>query len=206
MPLELASRLPGTTHPKPFHCLHPTNLSSQKTPSIVCLNIIPVSTITMASQDNNLLPPQRALLPKSKMDTEAIEQMSHLDARTLEPLIPDLLVWIQDANWPIAWPIVELLRKHPSIVVGPVRKILRDEAGEKDDGEWKHNCLTSLVADMDKEHKLTLKEELVRMASLSTKGEKEWETADTAKEILEELGVTFEAGDNASRDAEPETK
>ena len=139
------------------------------------------------------------------MDTEAVEHMSHLDARTLEPLIPDLLVWIQDANWPIAWPIVELLRKYPSIVVEPVRKILRDEAGEKDDGEWKHNCLTSLVAEMDKEHKSTLKDELLRMVRVPTKEEKEWETGEAAKGILEELGVTFQAGYDASREAEPES-
>ncbi|PVH71937.1 hypothetical protein DL98DRAFT_577100 [Cadophora sp. DSE1049] len=145
----------------------------------------------MSSQDRTLSPSQRTLLPKSKMDTEAVEHITHLDACTLEPLIPDLLGWIQDANWPIARPIVELLRKHTSIVVEPVRKILRDEAGEKDDGEWKHNCLTSLVAEMDREYKMLLRKELVRMAKLPTKEEKEWETADTAKEILEELGPFF---------------
>ncbi|KAH7379778.1 hypothetical protein BKA64DRAFT_236214 [Cadophora sp. MPI-SDFR-AT-0126] len=160
----------------------------------------------MSSQDKTLSPSQGALLPKSKMDTEAIEHIAHLDAYTLEPLIPDLLGWIQDANWPISWPIVELLRKHSSIVVEPARKILRDEAGEKDDGEWKHNCLTSLVAEMDREHKMLLKEELVRMAKFPTPDEKEWETADAAREILKELGVTFEADDRPPNGVEAEPK
>ncbi|KAK0113523.1 hypothetical protein ONS95_013777 [Cadophora gregata] len=156
----------------------------------------------MSSQERTLSTSQCALLPRSKIDTDAVEQIAGLDAITLEPLVPDLLRWIQDANWPIAWPIIELLRKHPLLLVEPIRKILRDEAGEKDDGEWKYNCLASLVAEMDTEHRILFKEELARMAKSPTLDEKEWETAATAKAILEEFGVTFKADDKSPNNNE----
>ncbi|KAH7327136.1 hypothetical protein BKA65DRAFT_510022 [Rhexocercosporidium sp. MPI-PUGE-AT-0058] len=163
--------------------------------------------LRMASNDMTLTTSQRALIPESKIDTEAVERLEPLDSPTLAPLIPHLLIWIQDANWPVAWPVIQLLQKHPAIVVEPVRKVLRDEAGEVDDGSWKSNCLSALVAEMDKEYQIQLKEEILRMARSPTKEELEWETMDIAKDILEELGITVESSPKPSPgDLESESK
>ncbi|KAH9219260.1 hypothetical protein DL95DRAFT_443635 [Leptodontidium sp. 2 PMI_412] len=146
----------------------------------------------MVSQDTILSPSQRALIPKSKMDVESIEHLTPLSPSTLAPLIPHLLTWIQDSNWPISQPIIELLRKHPSIVIEPVRKVLRDEAGEEDDGAWKSNCLNGLVVEMERGFQMEFKDELVRMAKSPTNEELEWETMDVAKDVLGELGITLD--------------
>ncbi|KAG4433238.1 hypothetical protein IFR05_011292 [Cadophora sp. M221] len=163
--------------------------------------------VRMASQSTILSPSQRALIPNSKMDIDSVNRLTPLDPSSLAPLVPHLLTWIQEPNWPIAFPIVELLRKHPSIVVEPVRKVLRDEAGEGDDGAWKSNCLNALVIEMEKGYQMQLKEELVRMAREPTKEELEWDTADVAKDALGELGITVESSSNTPpKDLDSESK
>ncbi|KAL2061392.1 hypothetical protein VTL71DRAFT_7665 [Oculimacula yallundae] len=126
------------------------------------------------------------------MDVEAMRYLTTLDADTLAPLIPHLLTWIQDINWPVASPVIHLLRKYPFVIVEPVRKVLRDEAGEKDDGGWKFNCLNYLVVEMNPEYQILLNEEIVRMATSPTKEEAEWETVEIAKDILRKLHLAVQ--------------
>ena len=44
----------------------------------------------------------RTLIPKDKFDLRNISRIRKLDFLTLEPIIPELLEWIQDINWPVA--------------------------------------------------------------------------------------------------------
>ena len=40
------------------------------------------------------------LIPKDKGDYKNIEELKRLSFDEIEPIVPDLLVWLQDINWP----------------------------------------------------------------------------------------------------------
>ena len=46
------------------------------------------------------------LVPKNKFDSSNIERLKHLTDNEIEPILPSLLEWIQDCNWPVAGDIL----------------------------------------------------------------------------------------------------
>lgn len=142
-----------------------------------------------------LTPAQNSLLPIDKHDSSsAILHLAILSPPELEPLIPDLITWLQDENWPIFSSVRDLLLRYPEIVVEPVRTVLRG-----DDEQWLKNCLEHLVMGMPKECQLRLKAETERVATNPTDDERDWEAEKIASEILKVLdnGTESNAGPSA---------
>ena len=44
----------------------------------------------------------KALIPKDKSDIETAETLSNHSFKEVQPIIPDLLEWLQDGNWPVS--------------------------------------------------------------------------------------------------------
>ncbi|KZT25882.1 hypothetical protein NEOLEDRAFT_283846 [Neolentinus lepideus HHB14362 ss-1] len=127
--------------------------------------------------------PREPRLPKGKSDYEAVEQLNALSSTEIEPLIPELLTWLQDVNWPIFSPVLDLLARHPRLLVEPVRRVLQG-----DDDAWIAYCVGNLVKDrLPREQQISLKLELERIANNPTDAEKEWEVQDDAQEVLNVL-------------------
>ncbi|MFJ6266178.1 DUF5071 domain-containing protein [Lysinibacillus xylanilyticus] len=42
------------------------------------------------------------LLPRHKFDNDRVELIKKMDRDKILPLLPNLLEWIQDMNWPVA--------------------------------------------------------------------------------------------------------
>lgn len=58
-----------------------------------------------------------SLVPKSKYDDSCIELLKAIDVDEVTPILPNLLIWIQDMNWPVAQKIIEVLpRFHAGLV------------------------------------------------------------------------------------------
>ncbi|TVY23067.1 hypothetical protein LHYA1_G008180 [Lachnellula hyalina] len=131
----------------------------------------------MSSPSSPLTPSQKTLLPADKHDTAAIDHLSTLPSSTIAPLIPELLTWVQDINWPIAAHIISLLLTYPHLLVEPVRGILLGS----DDG-WKYNCLVYLVDAMPIEQQWELRTAVERTAENPTEGE--FELDEVARDIL----------------------
>ncbi|KAE8447051.1 hypothetical protein EG329_011186 [Mollisiaceae sp. DMI_Dod_QoI] len=136
----------------------------------------------MATSPNSLSRAQRALLPCDKHDQDAVATLDKLDSASLMPLLPEILAWLQDLNWPVAKPVLQLMRKHLPLLIDPVRDILRG-----DDDPWKSNCLEYLVREMPREQQSELIPELQRLVIHPTPGEMEEEAHLTAEDILEHL-------------------
>ncbi|MFJ6211704.1 DUF5071 domain-containing protein [Lysinibacillus sp. NPDC092081] len=58
--------------------------------------------------------------------------LKKLDRDKILPLLPNLLEWIQDMNWPVASSILELLLTFPEEIVPHVQNVL-----SSDDENWK---------------------------------------------------------------------
>ncbi|MCS7074116.1 MAG: DUF5071 domain-containing protein [Bacteroidia bacterium] len=82
----------------------------------------------------------RQLIPKHKDDFIVIEQLKKLTFPEIKPIVPDLLEWLQDINWPIAVPIAEVLRPFTDNIVSDILTVLRSS-----DGIWKLSVLITLI-------------------------------------------------------------
>ena len=82
------------------------------------------------------------LVPKNKFDSSNIERLKHLTDNEIEPILPSLLEWIQDCNWPVAGDILPVLALHQSALVPLIHRVLSPH--EKDD-IWKYWIITCLV-------------------------------------------------------------
>ncbi|MEO1013484.1 MAG: DUF5071 domain-containing protein, partial [Bacteroidota bacterium] len=51
----------------------------------------------------------KELIPKDKLDIEMAEKLNQYPYEEIKPIIPDLLEWIKDMNWPVARTVAEYL-------------------------------------------------------------------------------------------------
>ncbi|WP_237690761.1 DUF5071 domain-containing protein [Paenibacillus caui] len=95
-------------------------------------------------------------------------------------LIPQLLEWLQDINWPIAEEIAKLLLEVPKETIPHIKDVLKTN-----DNIWKEWCLRYLVSKFPQHLIIEFEPELIRIAYNPTKGEELEEVNETAKMILE---------------------
>lgn len=77
------------------------------------------------------------LVPKEKDDNENIEKLKSLSFEEIQPIIPDLLKWLQDINWPIAGDIAGVLERFADQLTPYLMEIFKTN-----DGLWKMCILT----------------------------------------------------------------
>ncbi|MCS6821071.1 MAG: DUF5071 domain-containing protein [Microscillaceae bacterium] len=116
------------------------------------------------------------LIPKHKDDQLVIEQLKKLSFSEIKPIIPELLEWLQDLNWPIACPIAEVLRPFRDNIVPELINVLRTN-----DGVWKLAVLTTLLRTTKNQ---TLLKEVERIAKFPTSDEIEEKVNEEAIAIL----------------------
>ena len=116
-------------------------------------------------------------LPADKFDVEAVERLSELSDDELRPLIPELLTWIQDMNWPVAGPAAELLSERKELVEPFIPPLLR---AEQKDEVWKYCLIRTLVKAWGNSASDCIKNEVMRIAASPTDTEKAEEVNEAA--------------------------
>jgi hypothetical protein len=79
------------------------------------------------------------LIPKHKHDHEVISGLKELSFEQIKPIVPELLEWLQDINWPIAGPIANVLEPFVDRIIPEIIQVLKT-----DDGLWKLWVLVTL--------------------------------------------------------------
>ena len=108
----------------------------------------------------------KQLLPKDKYDNSNIENLKKLQDEEIKPLIPELLTWLQDYNWPITKEVLNVLKGRENLVFPYIADIL---AG--DDVMWKCWIMELLIPSFSDEHKAKLKDKIKNLMSLSSSHE-----------------------------------
>ncbi len=120
-----------------------------------------------------------ALIPKDKFDIETAHQLNQYSYQELKPIIPDLLEWLQDCNWPVSKPVAEYLLTVSEHLTDDIVRILRGN-----DDIWKYYILTVFFQDTDKTIDIKVIAELERMLENPTQGEEEEGVLVVAEEIM----------------------
>lgn len=82
----------------------------------------------------------RDLIPKDKFDESGIEGLKKLSFEQIRPIIPDLLEWLQDMNWPVARPVADILEPFSNRITPELVAILKST-----DVMWKYWILGNLI-------------------------------------------------------------
>ncbi|MFJ7737624.1 DUF5071 domain-containing protein [Lysinibacillus sp. NPDC097287] len=123
-----------------------------------------------------------SFLPRNVYDVEQVEKIKKLDRHILRSLLPDLLEFTKDMNWPVAPGILEILLTFPKEIVPHVQAAL-----SSDDENWKWFILHFLIIELPVESRVHFKAYLTRVAETPTQDELAEELDEIAQEILETL-------------------
>ncbi|MCG7409658.1 DUF5071 domain-containing protein [Paenibacillus sp. ACRRX] len=118
-------------------------------------------------------------LPRDKHDFESVNELFHLDPPIIVPLIPRLVEWLQDINWPIASDVAKLLLKYPEETIPHIKAVLNSK-----DDIWKNGCLLYFVQKLPELYISQFKNEVTRIVTDPTQGELLEEVNETAKRIF----------------------
>jgi hypothetical protein len=105
----------------------------------------------------------RELVPRDRTDFERLEQLLKLPPHEVDACIGDLLIWLQDINYPVARPISDYLLGRGEVVVPHVKAILRGT----NDRVWQYEVIVSLVDRWPRELVAALQPELEWLAYLN---------------------------------------
>ena len=108
------------------------------------------------------------LVPKDKFDTSSIHELRNLTEEEIRPILPELIEWLADFNWPVASEVAKVVALFPNSVIGELKKQFAPEA---DDDILKYWILVRLIPLFEKDKQLLLLPTLHRIAENPTKGE-----------------------------------
>lgn len=120
------------------------------------------------------------LVPKSKFDTETAEKLNAFSIDEVRSIIPALLEWLQDGNWPAAYPVKLYLEKHVKHIQDEILMIFKT-----DDSLWKYWIMLLLGEAIDDERLIN---EIKRIALTPTDCEKVDEVDQMANELIAKMG------------------
>lgn len=86
----------------------------------------------------------RELLPRDKQDFERVEQLKTEPLENLRLILPELLEWLQDGNWPISDPIEDILIDFQYELIPYIREIL-----DENDVGWIRPTINEKTEEVD---------------------------------------------------------
>ncbi|RQO36700.1 DUF5071 domain-containing protein [Chryseobacterium sp. KBW03] len=117
------------------------------------------------------------LIPKNKGDLSTAEKLKNYSYEDLKEIIPNLLEWLQDLNWPVAKPVSEYLESIHDKMTTELLAIIKSN----EDEVWKYWIITIFGPITESP---VIKNEIIRIAISPTKNERIEEVDEVAKEIV----------------------
>jgi hypothetical protein len=124
----------------------------------------------------------RLLIPQDKHDIERAEAAIKVGYPTVEAILPELLEWLQDMNWPVAQVLAPFLASIGSPLIPHIQQIFKS-----DDEIWKYWIMQRILSESP-ELGAAFRAEIERIAYSPTKTEAEEELNETAHNLLKEYG------------------
>lgn len=124
--------------------------------------------------------PESLLIPRDKFDLVAATAVAQAGWPAIEPRVEEILMWVQDANWPVAHILAPALAAVGAPLAPYVQNVLSGE-----DETWKYYLIGTVVA-QSKEPTAALRPILERIAYMPTISERAEEVCNVARDALEQ--------------------
>ena len=124
----------------------------------------------------------QSLVPRDKLDNSGIETLKTINADEIEPILGQLLEWIQDINWPVAQELFHVLPRFHIKLVPHIKAVLNSH-----DDIWKCWVLC-LIKELPAETVVLFLPEIKRVSEQPTTGEVEKGASKYAAEVVEMFG------------------
>lgn len=108
------------------------------------------------------------LIPKNKFDNSNIESLMLLQETDLKQLLPELILWIADFNWPIATELIPVLIKYPDSIIVTIKNVLKQS---EEDAELKHCVISQLIPNLPSKYQDILLKDIERIVKEPTESE-----------------------------------
>lgn len=122
-----------------------------------------------------------SLVPVGKSEVDKAAALVQLGYPAVEPVMPQILEWLQDLNWPVGRVFQPFLARIGQPLAPYICAIFSG-----DDDVWKYNLLQAVVR-QSPELARALRPELERVAANPSTGESKEEVDQVAVEILEAI-------------------
>ena len=121
----------------------------------------------------------KELIPKNKSDIETANRLKNYSYQEINAIVPELLEWIQDLNWPVAEPVAAYLKSISEYLTEDIIKILKGN-----DETWKYWCVSIFGINATKSVDPELMKEFMRIANNPTEEEISEEVYELAQELI----------------------
>lgn len=118
-------------------------------------------------------------IPQDKFDHAAVANAAAVGYPAINKILPELLEWLQDLNWPVAQEVAELLADAGPEISPHLCDVLRH-----DDNCWKHSIMQTLAKDINLDAWHIIESDVLRIANDPSNGEKLEEVDLVAREVL----------------------
>ena len=105
----------------------------------------------------------RTCIPKDKFDLKAVKRAEAMGYPAINPILPELLEWLQDMNWPVAQALTPLLAKAGPEISPAIQNVFAQK-----DGWWSYCVLSVLAPIVRPEVWAMLEADIIRMAQHPT--------------------------------------
>jgi len=137
----------------------------------------------------------RELLPRGRSDFERVRALVALGYPHVASVLPDLVAWLQDANWPISDPVARFLAS----IGEPVFPFVHEVFAETD-GIWKYWCIELFVRALPRAAAEAFRSDLQRLADQLTAKDRSEEVDERARAVLAWLDAEQETEPGAAPD------
>ena len=122
-------------------------------------------------------------VPKDKHDTATARAAVQAGYPAIAPVLPELMAWLQDYNWPVAKVLAPFLATLGIALLPQVQAVL-----VSDDLIWKRWVLLCVVSQSE-ELAQAVSAELLRLAHAATSSEQEEDLEEIALGIVEQFAL-----------------
>jgi hypothetical protein len=119
----------------------------------------------------------KTLIPKDKFDIETAEKLKNYSFEEVKTIVPNLLEWLQDGNWPVSKTVADFLTPFTENIAQEILHILKGN-----DEVWKYWILLIFGKNITNE---TVKDEIRRISLNPTEKEISEGVNEVAAEITQ---------------------
>jgi hypothetical protein len=133
-------------------------------------------------------------IPKNKHDKASLGKARLVGFPGINVILPQLLEWLQDRNWPVAYEVLDLLSNADEEIVPHIRAVLGSN-----DGGWKYSLIAiGLISKLSPNIRKSLRADLQRLVDHPTENDVREEVDLISREILDDWNTVVMNSTNGS--------